>query len=128
MPPDPQMGSERLPFKCPTCGKQYSVQEEYAGKRTACPSCQTRFVVPASPRLTKTTVLETANASALVGVADTAPIVRPNKGWRYLSSPWLVMILLFGFLPWSEVSCNNTEIRLSQSGYQALYGGISCPL
>jgi hypothetical protein len=51
------------------------------------------------------------------------------RGWRYLSSPWVVMIFVFGFLPWSEVSCNSkeVEIRLTQSGYQALYGGVSAP-
>jgi hypothetical protein len=41
----------------------------------------------------------------------------------------VVLIFVFGFLPWSEVSCNSKEIdfRLSQSGYQALYGGVSAP-
>jgi hypothetical protein len=40
------------------------------------------------------------------------------------------MTILFGFLPWCEVSCyrRNIEIRLSQSGFQALYGGVSSPL
>jgi hypothetical protein len=53
----------------------------------------------------------------------------PSRGWRYLSSPWVLMTFLFGFLPWCEVSCNSREfeVRLTQSGYQALYGGVSAP-
>jgi hypothetical protein len=34
-----------------------------------------------------------------------------------------------GFLPWSEVSCRSKDFqfRVSQSGFQALYGGVSSP-
>jgi hypothetical protein len=39
------------------------------------------------------------------------------------------MVFVFGFLPWSEVSCNSKEVefRITQSGYQAVYGGVSVP-
>jgi hypothetical protein len=50
-----------------------------------------------------------------------------NTAGRYLSLPWLVLIFVFGFLPWAEVSCNakDVHLRVTQSGYQTLYGGVS---
>ena len=46
-----------------------------------------------------------------------------------LSTPWLGLVLVLGFLPFSEVSCRSPEgtMRLTQSGYQAVYGGVSSP-
>jgi hypothetical protein len=44
--------------------------------------------------------------------------------------PWPLLLLLLGFLPFSEVSCNAQQfsLRLTQSGYQAVYGGVTAPL
>ena len=49
-----------------------------------------------------------------------------NQAGRFLSLPWIVLIFVFGFLPWSEVSCNARDIHLhiTQSGYQTIYGGV----
>jgi hypothetical protein len=40
------------------------------------------------------------------------------------------LLFLLGFLPFSEVSCNAQQfsLRLTQSGYQAVYGGVTAPL
>src|SRR5262249_43484325 len=53
----------------------------------------------------------------------------PALAKRFLSLPWLILVFIFGFLPWSEVSCASKEFnwRVSQSGYQSLYGGVSSP-
>jgi hypothetical protein len=42
----------------------------------------------------------------------------------------VLLIALFGFLPWCEVSCSAKDFgtRFSQSGYQAVYGSASAPL
>jgi hypothetical protein len=50
-----------------------------------------------------------------------------NQVGRFLSLPWLILIFVFGFLPWCEVSCNakDVHLRVTQSGYQTLYGGVS---
>ena len=52
-----------------------------------------------------------------------------NNLKRFLSFPWLFACFLFGFLPWSEVACNSKNVnwRVTQSGYQAVYGGVSSP-
>ena len=54
-----------------------------------------------------------------VGVDDVSPPTRPHSAVagtkaaalavakRLLSLPWLILIFLFGFLPWSEVSCES---------------------
>jgi hypothetical protein len=59
----------------------------------------------------------------------TATNPRLAKTSRFLSLPWLILIAIMGFLPWSAVSCNAKDfhVQLSQSGYQALYGGVSSP-
>lgn len=33
-------------FKCPTCGKDYQVKEEFAGRQTSCRQCKQSFTVP----------------------------------------------------------------------------------
>src|SRR2546425_657489 len=33
-------------FPCPSCGRNYSVKDEYAGKRTKCPKCGQKIRVP----------------------------------------------------------------------------------
>jgi hypothetical protein len=42
----------------------------------------------------------------------------PARRIRYAPVPWLRLIFIFGFLPWSEVSCNAKEFqyRFTQSG------------
>lgn len=114
---------------CPQCHCQFQAPESLANRRVKCPQCQTPFTV-ASPAAAPTQ----PSVFAAVGVGESTtrkvpPLIAAPRGWRYLSSPWVVLIFVFGFLPWSEVSCNSKEIefRLSQSGYQALYGGVSAP-
>lgn len=35
-------------FSCPSCDREYSVADQYAGKRTTCTACQAKIVVPLS--------------------------------------------------------------------------------
>lgn len=37
-----------IAFNCPGCGKSFCVKDEFAGRKTRCPKCRTRFVVPAT--------------------------------------------------------------------------------
>ncbi|MSR32768.1 MAG: hypothetical protein EXR99_14825 [Gemmataceae bacterium] len=47
---------------------------------------------------------------------------------RFLSAPWLVLIFLFGFLPWFHISCvANPYQQVTQSGMQSVWGGFSSP-
>lgn len=92
---------------CPSCSRKLEVPVTDAGKTMRCPECKSQLVVP---------LIHPAN-SAL-------------RHCRFLSLPWLLTICLLGLLPWSEVSCNSREvsIRVTQSGYQAVFGGVSTPL
>jgi hypothetical protein len=51
---------------------------------------------------------------------------------RYCSMPWLLILFLCGFMPWCSVGCSARDaaksLTITQSGYQALYGGTSTPL
>jgi hypothetical protein len=51
---------------------------------------------------------------------------------RYCSMPWLLILVLCGFMPWCSVGCHArdsaTSLTVTQSGYQAFYGGASTPL
>lgn len=102
---------------CPHCNRKLQAPEKLLGLQVKCPSCKGTFTV--------------ATQVAAIAAAPTSPFPSferpPSKGWRFLSLPWLITILLFGFLPWCEISCHKTEIRLTQSGYQAIYGDVSLP-
>jgi DNA-directed RNA polymerase subunit RPC12/RpoP len=97
--------TEQIPstlMRCPSCGATVSVPGAMSGKKGRCPACDQTLVTPS------------ANSTM-------------NQAGRFLSLPWLVLIFVFGFLPWSEVSCNakDVHLRVTQSGYQTLYGGVS---
>lgn len=36
-----------ITFKCTQCGHEYSVQDDYAGKKARCKNCQTVNTIPA---------------------------------------------------------------------------------
>jgi predicted Zn finger-like uncharacterized protein len=115
---------------CPQCRSQLRVPENLAGQRVKCPQCQNAFTIPKI-------AVASSPFSGLTNAPTSPPALSPTppvaavapRGWRFVSSPWVVMVFLFGFLPWSEVSCNSREFNfsLTQSGYQALYGGVSTP-
>lgn len=115
---------------CPKCHSRFQAPETFANKRVKCPQCQALFTVPNST-VAPAQLSVFAAAPTVEPGSDSKPLVGfgASRGWRYLSLPWVVMTFLFGFLPWCEVSCNSKEIeiRLTQSGYQALYGGVSAP-
>jgi hypothetical protein len=49
-------------------------------------------------------------------------------GYLRLRSPLFALALILSFLPWVEIRCNHPEmgeIRIAQSGVQAVYGGHS---
>jgi hypothetical protein len=35
-----------IAFSCPNCGKGYSVNDEFTGRKTACTNCNTKFRIP----------------------------------------------------------------------------------
>lgn len=115
---------------CPNCRRRFQAPESLANKRVKCPQCQAPFTVP-SPTISSSlsSIVWTGPTDGAVAETVSRLVFGPSRGWRFLSSPWVVMTFLFGFLPWCEVSCNNRDIdfHLSQSGYQALYGGVSAP-
>lgn len=38
-----------IAFACPGCGKRFKVEDDKAGRKGKCPSCQTAFQIPAAP-------------------------------------------------------------------------------
>lgn len=115
---------------CPHCRGPLQAPEKFANCQVKCPKCKTNFTIPglAASRLGSSALAAT---SVLGGTrAELPSLALAQRRWRYFSSPWVVLIFVFGFLPWTEVSCNNREVefRLTQSGYQALYGGVSAPV
>lgn len=139
VPPPP---AKPVPMRCPVCDTAVQVPRSLAGQSARCPSCGATFRVKVKE---KTEIL--TPAAATVQITPPATMIQPaalpesdvalagtaelNRVKRSLSLPWVIMISIFGFLPWSEVSCNSKALevqwRASQSGYQALYGGISSP-
>jgi hypothetical protein len=67
-------------------------------------------------------------AKSNVPTAEAPQSFRQARG--FLSLPWLLLVCLLGFLPWSDVSSNSRGLtaRKTQSGYQSLYGGVSSPV
>jgi hypothetical protein len=123
---------------CPYCHASVGNDPRYAGMAVGCPICQGQFVMPGAsdsslrlpsgdssqfPSVMPSSALQPYQSEATVG----QPCL-PNLK-RYFSLPWLIMIFILGFLPWSQVSCNSNEKawRFTQSGYQTLYGGIDSP-
>jgi hypothetical protein len=116
---------------CPTCGALAKVPAGAATKRLKCPKCKGAVSPDGLAPAPRANTPNTLAAATLIEdpVSARLPIATPSRGWRYLSSPWVVMTFIFGFLPWCEVGCSSKEInfRITQSGYQALYGGASAP-
>ena len=89
-------------LKCRACGALVGIADLTGGTNLPCPYCKAFLTVPSTHGVVK-------------------------KVGRFLSLPWIVLIFVFGFLPWSEVSGNahDGSGRLTQSGYQDLYGGAA---
>jgi hypothetical protein len=54
-----------ISFKCPTCGKVYSVKDEFSGRQGTCTGCQAKFRIPsvsAAPNIA------TANPTPVQGI------------------------------------------------------------
>ena len=124
-------------YTCPRCKRSLESPASFAGQKLNCPGCSQRLQIPQRSALPSPPVQETAAAAAVatalpsgpeaIDVEPAAPALTGAK--RLLSLPWLLLVFVFGFLPWSEVSCSSKDFhwRLGQSGYQAVYGGISSP-
>lgn len=41
-----------ITFCCPSCNKQYTVKDEFTGKKTICRACQTKMIVPMANAMT----------------------------------------------------------------------------
>src|SRR5437899_2782638 len=127
-----------LTFDCLGCGRSLRLKHEYAGRKVKCPKCG--CVAPAPRELPQSSGFQRGFTSAAPprplpchrssGLAEITETARPlSVAKRFLSLPWLILIGVFGFLPFAEVSCTSkdTHWSASQSGYQALYGGVSSP-
>ncbi|MHB1424971.1 MAG: HEAT repeat domain-containing protein [Gemmataceae bacterium] len=132
--------------RCPKCSQKLVVPSAVK------PASRNKSVLRQSERLNKTILGESeplvsstssitpsaaaARSGSLLSATDavdetSSVAFNRSKGWRYLSLPWLISLFIFGFLPWCEISCNGNRNgivpRVTQSGYQALYGGYSTP-
>jgi hypothetical protein len=114
-----------LTVRCPNCDCPIKADERLDGKYVKCPRCKKTFLqridVPQDDTIQ-------SDSPLLVPEADESPAAMAGAK-RFLSLPWLTLIFIVGFLPWSEVGCSSGDFnwRVSQSGYQALYGGVSSP-
>jgi len=138
-------GDEGSRFSCPSCKSVLVVPESVEGTKGKCPKCGQKLLIPVTNRTIIADVSrQTAISSATTPDGDTTPtsptipdtgypfISRPNplgKVGKFLSLPWVALIAIFGFLPWSDMHCNSPQMNfaVTQSGYQALWGGVSSP-
>ena len=119
-------------FQCPHCNRTLKVNESLDGKDVKCPGCKSVLTVRLTPDKSGTTTSIPPTPATPFDPdesAEKAPGFSPDLAKRFLSLPWLILVIIFGFLPWCEVGCASKEInlRVNQSGYQALYGGVSSP-
>lgn len=50
-----------IAFGCPSCGIEYEVNDQFAGKRTKCPACAESLIVPAESTLVRAPAAPTAS-------------------------------------------------------------------
>jgi DNA-directed RNA polymerase subunit RPC12/RpoP len=124
-------------FACPNCHAILNVDEAARGTKGLCPTCGQKLLIPGEHRTVLAVDAEhktfpSSAAQEPIIAPHTAPSVAADK-WsglkRFAPTPWLAIILIFGLLPWTEISCEFKDVKLqmTQSGYQALYGGVSSP-
>lgn len=81
-----------IDFACPTCGKQFRVKSELAGKTAKCAGCQNRLRIPAAKSRSQATrnapANAPANASANVASSKTKPDAAAGLASSDMSS-WL---------------------------------------
>lgn len=127
---------------CPACGQKMripipvnpvSLNKTVLGKVESAPSLATTSPIPPWPA--NTTESLSAGFGSKYTMRNTSSLTFDRWSalpWRYLSFSWLFAVVIFGFLPWCEVGCNGGRnglaIRVTQSGYQALYGSYTSPL
>jgi hypothetical protein len=69
-----------ISFEC-SCGKQFTVKEEFAGKRTKCPACGAALTVPASSSSAEDEAFRLLQASDESDVSDEpSRPSRPDRG------------------------------------------------
>jgi hypothetical protein len=118
--------AEMARASCPACGATLKIADAARGTKGKCPSCGEKVVIPGRD---ESLVTEPRPRAAGLALAESDGAKPMNKVGRFLSAHWLVLIFVFGFLPWSEVSCssNQVNLRVTQSGYEAVYGDVSSP-
>jgi len=133
--PTPQVSAPPPPpasAQCPRCAALLTVPPDLAGKAGNCPRCGSPISFP-----------DTLFAPAVSVAAPPEPLLlnpeqvenlkRSAAGvGRFVSLPFLAFVLVLGFLPWVEVSCSGPkqvalDVKFTQSGYQAVYGGLDAP-
>jgi phage FluMu protein Com len=117
--------------QCPHCDHSLIISETVDGSEIKCPGCKKILRLRFKPTTDTLTASKASSPPVPFEPDEPAekPGITPAVAKRFLSMPWLVLVVIFGFLPWCEVSCSSKDFhwQVNQSGYQALYGGISSP-
>lgn len=121
-------------FRCSACDVAVRAPDHLAGKKLRCPKCKAVVDVPPAEEVEAAQGMQAAPSETMptLPAPDVLAASQPtgkDRRWRVASLPWIVTVLVLGFLPWSEMSCNSREfpIRVTQSGYQAVVGKASMP-
>jgi hypothetical protein len=118
-------------FRCPPYNQRCKVDDHASGRRITGPGCDRAASVPVvrvehdDDHADDTAIAPGAFHFHSGGPAARGPALSGVK--RRLSLPWLILVFVFCFLPRSEVGYASKDFqwRVGQSGYQALYWGIS---
>jgi DNA-directed RNA polymerase subunit RPC12/RpoP len=140
-------------FHCPNCHSALEAANPISGQKYRCPHCGQKLCLPRKPtldqtrmadlpdlhktRLVEETVLPpSSRQSNLSSQEHSAPqpiVLEYHRAgadrFRWLTLTGLLVLLTAGFLPWAEVTFNtkNLHLRVTESGFQSLYGGFSLP-
>ncbi len=90
-------GPNLLEFKCPTCGRGFSVPASYAGRRAKCKTCGGDVVVPTPPAVTITPVVEvTPTPQRLSPRARRLMADAQQMGQRFVACDWITVRAVSG--------------------------------
>jgi dienelactone hydrolase len=68
----------KISFTCPSCGKQFSASDEFAGKKVRCKQCSATTTVPAAPSSKAQALAQEPGPDDPYGLADNEPMLPPR--------------------------------------------------
>jgi DNA-directed RNA polymerase subunit RPC12/RpoP len=95
-----------ITFECPACQKPLRVNDDAAGKKTACPGCGQRILIPPPVDRTKT-VLAKPIVEETVPVVSKVAVSCPGCGRAIMITPAEMML---------QLECSQCDTRFSPSG------------